>query len=125
MASPLNRHFGTPALPLAIAMLGSGGAAADAAQPVAASDPSFPFPQHISHAPGTLRPSQRTQTQQDDDVRALHDAWKSYYLIDAGEEPDQHPRYRISIRWRSRIDRRADLSSADVGRLGRSRRIGL
>ncbi len=72
-------------------------AAAQAAPSCTASDSRLPFPQHVTYAPGTLRPSLRTQIQQDDDVRALYDSWKGHYLIYAGVEPDQHPRYRVSI----------------------------
>lgn len=61
----------------------------------AAQSPIRPFPQHVEYAAGTLRPSHRSQAQQDDDVRALHAAWKLRYLAAAGIEPDGHPRYRV------------------------------
>ena len=64
---------------------------------IAQSAPQHPFPQHIEYAAGSLRPNQRTQSQQDDDVRALYEAWKSRYLAAAGMEPDGHPRYRVRI----------------------------
>ncbi len=36
-----------------------------------AAPPLRPFPQHMSYAPGSIRPDHRSQTEQDDDVRAL------------------------------------------------------
>ncbi|HHJ06703.1 MAG TPA: hypothetical protein ENK24_04310, partial [Anaerolineae bacterium] len=42
--------------------------------------PRRPFPQHVSYAPGTIRPTHRTQAQQDNDARAAYDAWKRNYL---------------------------------------------
>lgn len=51
----------------------------------AAEAPRRPFPQHVVYAPGTIRPSHRTQAQQDDDVRAYYDAWKRSFLMAAGD----------------------------------------
>ena len=59
--------------------------------------PQHPFPQHIEYTAGVLRPSHRTQAQQDDDVRALYAEWKTRYLVAAGTEPDGHPRYRVRV----------------------------
>jgi len=59
--------------------------------------PSQPFPQHVRYAAGTLRPSHRTQAQQDDDVRAAYARWKASYLAQAGTEGDGHPRYRVKL----------------------------
>lgn len=44
----------------------------------------YPFPQHQTYAAGTIRPSHRTQTQQDNDVRTYYDRWKSDFLTTAG-----------------------------------------
>lgn len=57
--------------------------------------PARPFPQHVTYASGTLRPNHRAQALQDDDVRALYDAWKARYVVAMGTEPDGHPRYRV------------------------------
>ena len=57
--------------------------------------PRRPFPQHVVYAPGTLRPSHRSQAVQDADMIALYEAWKGRYLAPAGTEPDGHVRYRI------------------------------
>ncbi len=57
--------------------------------------PLFPFPRHVTYAPGTLRPDHRSQAEQDADMVALYEAWKSRYLVPAGAEPDGHPRYRV------------------------------
>lgn len=56
--------------------------------------PAYPFPQHVSYAPGTILPNHRTQAQLDDDVRAFYADWKSRYLIEVAGDP---PRYRIEI----------------------------
>jgi endo-1,4-beta-D-glucanase Y len=54
--------------------------------------PAYPFPQHVSYAPGTILPNHRTQAQLDDDVRAAYAYWKSSYLVEMAGDP---PRYRI------------------------------
>jgi len=59
--------------------------------------PKRPFPQHVDYAPGTIKPDHLSQARLDDDVRALYDAWKSRYLVQAGCEPDGHPRYRVRM----------------------------
>lgn len=59
--------------------------------------PQYPFPQHVPYAPGTIRPNQRTQSQQDDDVRAFYDAWKASYLASAGQTPQGNPLYRVAF----------------------------
>ena len=59
--------------------------------------PRHPFPQHQVYAPGTLRPNQRTQQQQDDDVRVFYDHWKASYLVAAGATPSGDPLYRVAF----------------------------
>ncbi len=61
----------------------------------AGGQPARPFPQHTVYAPGTVLPDHRTQSQLDGDVRAAYDRWKADYLVQAGTEPDGHPRYRV------------------------------
>lgn len=51
----------------------------------AADSPKRPFPQHVSYATGSVRPNHRTQPQQDDDLRAAYDRWKSSYLTRTSE----------------------------------------
>ena len=58
--------------------------------------PLRPFPQHTSYAANTIRPSQYSQAQQDDDVRAFYDYWKAAYLMEAGTSGEGNPLYRIS-----------------------------
>jgi|HubBroStandDraft_3_1064219.scaffolds.fasta_scaffold21231_1 hypothetical protein len=65
------------------------------ASPAAASPPNYPFPQHVQYAPGTLRPNDRTQAQQDQDVRDKYGNWKSLYLVQAPPDPAGNARYRI------------------------------
>ncbi len=62
-----------------------------------ADTPNYPFPQHVDYAPTTIRPNQRTQAQQDDDVRAFYAHWKEQYLIKAGIIADGVPLYRVSF----------------------------
>lgn len=57
----------------------------------------YPFPQHVTYAPGTLAPNHRTQVQLDADVVAAYGRWKTAYLATAGTEPDGHPRYRVKF----------------------------
>jgi endo-1,4-beta-D-glucanase Y len=56
-----------------------------------------PFPQHVVYPAGTIRPSHRTQSQQDDDVRSYYEDWKRNYLLEAGALADGRTLYRISI----------------------------
>ncbi len=63
---------------------------------VAGSVAKRPFPQHLTYAAGTIRPTHRSQSQQDDDVRAAYDAWKAAYLIADGTNGDGNALYRIS-----------------------------
>lgn len=56
-----------------------------------------PFPQHLTYAPGTIRPSHRTQEQQDDDARAAYDRWKTAYLVAAGSSESGAKRYRVAF----------------------------
>ncbi len=58
--------------------------------------PKRPFPQHLTYAAGTIRPNHRSQSQQDDDVRAAYDKWKAAYLIADGTDNDGDALYRIS-----------------------------
>ena len=60
--------------------------------PAARAVDNYPFPQHVTYAAGTIRPTVRTQAQQDDDVRAYYDQWKADYVVAAG--PGQ---YRIKF----------------------------
>ncbi len=48
---------------------------------VEAAAPRVLFPRQATYATGTLRPTVVSQRQQDDDVRALYDAWKSQYVV--------------------------------------------
>lgn len=57
--------------------------------------PRHPFPQHVTYATGTIRPSHRTQEQLDEDARAAYVQWKSNYLVGAGAELSGAPRYRV------------------------------
>jgi hypothetical protein len=51
----------------------------------------------VVYTPGTLRPNQRSQAQQDGDVRAFYEHWKAGYLVQAGTTPAGHPLYRVSF----------------------------
>ena len=70
------------ALTLALSGLAAGGGEVISVH--AAATPRYPFPRHVSSAPGTIRPSHRIQAQQDNDVRAFYDSWKAAYLFAAG-----------------------------------------
>ena len=56
--------------------------------------PARPFPQHANYATGTIRPSNFPQAQQDDDVLAFYQKWKSDYLVLVSTAPTQ---YRIAF----------------------------
>jgi len=63
----------------------------------AQSVPQLPFSQHPPYAAGTIRPSHRSQSQLDDDVRAYYDQWKPQFLVAAGTSPTGAPLYRVSF----------------------------
>lgn len=54
-----------------------------------AAGPAYPFPQHVTYAPQTLRPTNYAQGAQDDDVRTFYDYWKANYVVSAGGDPEQ------------------------------------
>lgn len=56
-----------------------------------------PFPQHITYAAGTLRPTNFTQAQQDDHVRTFYDYWKQNYLVAAGTNSAGKAMYRVAF----------------------------
>jgi len=64
---------------------------------VSAQAPARPFPQHVAHAPGTIKPSHRTQSQLDADVALAYDQWKANYLKFAGNSAQGLPMYRVSF----------------------------
>ena len=59
--------------------------------------PNRPFPQHITYAAGTIRPSNFTQAQQDKHVRDFYDYWKSNYLVTASNNSAGKALYRITF----------------------------
>lgn len=62
----------------------------------AADRPQRPFPQHVTYAPGTIKPDNHRQSTMDDDVRHFYAWWKSRYLVEAGTIGGA-PAYRICI----------------------------
>jgi endo-1,4-beta-D-glucanase Y len=63
----------------------------------ASESPTFPFPQHLSYAKGTIFPNQYSRELLDDDARAFYDYWKKEYLAPAGEDIARNPLFRISL----------------------------
>ena len=61
---------------------------------IAQTAPRHPFPQHLTYAAGTIRPTNYTQAQQDTDVRNAYTAWKASYLTAVTATPAQ---YRIAF----------------------------
>ncbi len=59
--------------------------------------PSRPFPQHVTYASGTIRPTNFTQTQQDQHVRDFYTYWKSRYLVSAGTNAASKTLYRVAF----------------------------
>jgi len=58
--------------------------------------PQRPFPQHETYANGTIRPSHRTQTQQDADVTKAYAHWKKNYVVKLGGS-GVAARYRVAF----------------------------
>ncbi len=71
----------------------AGGNASQGANPPA----KRPFPQQVSYAAESLRISNRSQAQLDDDVRVAYDRWKTHYLAAAKQDPQGRPRYRVKM----------------------------
>lgn len=59
--------------------------------------PNRPFPYRAAYAPETIRPSQRTQAQLEDDVRAAYGRWKEAYLVDAGKSSEGQSLTRVTF----------------------------
>lgn len=66
-----------------------------AATVASAQAPTFPFPQHVRHAAGSLRPNHRTQAQLDQDVRDAYARWKTAYLRPAGTDGSGNALHRV------------------------------
>lgn len=67
-------------------MLAGGWCSIQAAGPA----PHHPFPQHVTYAPGTIKPNSHSQAQQDTDVRNAYTAWKTSYVLAVPATPSQH-----------------------------------
>ncbi len=59
--------------------------------------PRYPFPRDLTYASGTIKPTNHTQAQLDDDVRAFYTYWKAQYVLAAGTDAQGNPLYRISF----------------------------
>jgi len=57
---------------------------------------SFPFPQHVTYAAGTIKPSSVSQVQMDQTSRAFYDAWKASYLVNGCETNQYYIKYQTS-----------------------------
>jgi len=68
---------------------------------VYAATPRHPFPQHdhITYAPGSIRPNgpQRTQAIQDKDVLAFYKVWQAHYLARVNTGRHGVPQYRVTF----------------------------
>jgi endo-1,4-beta-D-glucanase Y len=85
---------------IAVRVAAAGGAAASGRVVLsihAPATPRYPFPRHVTSAAGTIRPDHRSQTQQDNDVRAFYDLWKTAYVVAAGTTGGGYPLYRVSF----------------------------
>ena len=56
--------------------------------------PRHPFPQHLKYAPGTIKPTNFSQAQQDVDVRNAYTAWKTSFVLPVTATPAQ---YRVAF----------------------------
>lgn len=59
--------------------------------------PSLPFPQHVEYQDGSIKPSNFTQEEMDNDVRHFYDIWKRRYLKRAKKDSSGHSLYRIAM----------------------------
>lgn len=55
------------------------------------------FPQHVTYSPGSIRPNNFSQAEQDSHVRYFYDNWKSDYLIYEGTNATGKPLYRVAF----------------------------
>lgn len=86
---------GAGALGLTGSLLGKGPLRSAGAQEAAV--PARPFPQRVPFASNAIRPSTRSQAEQDADVRAAYDRWKASYLVREGSDADGHPLVRVAF----------------------------
>ena len=61
-----------------------------------AAKPRLPFPQHLHYGSGTILPSLKRETM-DEDVRRFYDYWKREYLVREGEDDAGRPLYRVAM----------------------------
>ncbi len=69
---------------------------AKALLPLPVDSPSRPFPQHVSYAPGSIKPNALSQSILDEDVRKFYVWWKDHYLIQ-DRRLEGKPTYRVSF----------------------------
>ena len=56
----------------------------------------FPFPQHITYAPGTLHPNHISREEQDQIVRKAYDQWKRSYITSVENGRADVPMFRVN-----------------------------
>jgi endo-1,4-beta-D-glucanase Y len=61
------------------------------------SSPMRPFPYRAGYTKGSIGPSNRSQDELDDDVRAAYDRWTSNYLVEAGSDDQGNPLARVAF----------------------------
>jgi endo-1,4-beta-D-glucanase Y len=59
--------------------------------------PNYPFPQHLTYAPNTIRPNHFTQAEQDQDVKTFYNRWKRNYVVRTTQIVDDITLYRIAF----------------------------
>ena len=97
--TPTVTRTGTPSTSTATATATptSGGPTATPTATIPSGSARRPFPQHITYAPGSLRPTNFSQTQMDQHVRDFYEYWKAKFLVAAGNNSAGQPMQRITF----------------------------
>ncbi len=64
--------------------------------PLIFAEPNYPFPQHVKYSPGTIKPTNFTQDEQDKHVTDFYNYWQSTYLIKTGTNANGQILYRVA-----------------------------
>ncbi|MFN8411666.1 MAG: glycosyl hydrolase family 8 [Anaerolineales bacterium] len=56
-----------------------------------------PFPQHVTYAPNTIFPNNRTQDELDQDIRSFYDQWKASYIVKDEINADGIQMFRVAF----------------------------
>jgi hypothetical protein len=59
--------------------------------------PRYPFPANLTYVSGSIKPTNHTQAELNDDVSAFYTYWENSYVVAAGNDEHGHPMSRVTF----------------------------